>query len=106
MRILSQIEILQELARVSGKPCMFVSCRSCHALPREIVKVAPYLVGEDQVLCDGGAILICDNDEELQTHFLLTVGDDGPTRTNTYNGPARVYALTCGADGELQTENT
>ena len=33
------------------------------------------------------------------------VGDDGPTHTNSYDGPGRVYALLAGPDG-LITENT
>ena len=36
----------------------------------------------------------------------MTVGDDGPTKDNSYTGMARVYAVTISNKGELLTENT
>ena len=73
----------------------------------EILKAAPYLEDlEDrsQILCDCHAYLIFDSEEDMRITYHETVGNDGPTLLNKYDGPARVYALTCGPDGFL-TEN-
>jgi hypothetical protein len=54
----------------------------------------------------GTCIVLFDTEEELLYAYNRTVGDDGPTKLNPYNGPARVYARTCDQDGNLITENT
>jgi hypothetical protein len=38
--------------------------------------------------------------------FWSVVGDDGPTKTNPYNGPVRVFACTYDPDGITMNENT
>ena len=58
------------------------------------------------ILSDQYGFLLFDTKEEMVLHYNLTVGDDGPTKLNKYNGKLGVYALTCNNDGELQTENT
>jgi hypothetical protein len=59
-----------------------------------------------QAIGDGLAFVICDSVEEMYELYGQVVGDDGPTKSNLYNGPHRVYALTIYADGTLGTENT
>lgn len=76
----------------------------------EVLKAAPYLerrMSGDvvQVLADGYGVLVYDSVEEMEVDYWETVGDDGPTKTNPYLGPAKVYALTC-VNGELLNENT
>lgn len=74
----------------------------------ELQKAVPYL-NRDQVfelLLQGSVYLFCDSEEECYRYYEQTVGDDGPTETNPYDGPVRVYALTCDPNGELQAENT
>jgi hypothetical protein len=75
---------------------------------KEFEKAAPYLDGirDCQIFADGCGIILCDSQEEMETIFGQTVGDDGPTETNSYNGIARVYALTCSPAGTLLNENT
>ena len=51
-------------------------------------------------------IIICDDEAEMYRLFNMTVGDDGPTATNLYEGPANVFACTCNAAGEILGENT
>ena len=51
-------------------------------------------------------MLTFDTEKEMEKHYDLTVGDDGPTKYNSYDGECRVYALTCSNTGELLTENT
>jgi hypothetical protein len=74
----------------------------------EVEKAAPYLKGDSmfQVRMNGYGYLFFNTQEELDNHYKQTVGDDGPTDINSYNGPARVYALTCDPAGELMSENT
>lgn len=74
---------------------------------KEILKAAPYLNFHDdgQVIIDGQGYFF-GTQEEVNRRYNLTVGDDGPTATNPYDGPARVYALTCDDAGVLRNENT
>lgn len=114
MKALNQIEAMQELCKATKKFGMYISGNNYDEMSwDEMVKAAPYLGEKDEqggykyfnVLLDDYAILIFDTREEMEYHFNLTVGDDGPTKLNPYNGPARWYALTCN-NGELETENT
>jgi hypothetical protein len=57
-------------------------------------------------MCDGHGIVVFDTQEEMEEAYERTAGDDGPTELNPYDGPCRIYALTIGADGEMQNENT
>lgn len=104
MKLLNQTETLQELCRLSSKPGMFIAWVEDHLV--EVVKAAPYLKDYVQAQFDGSAYMLFKDEREMMRYYRRTVGDDGPTKQNPYDGPARVYALTCGADGELQTENT
>jgi hypothetical protein len=52
-----------------------------------------------QHMCDGEAFLFFDTEAEMRSYYERTVGEDGPTATNPYKGPFRVWAMTCGPDG-------
>lgn len=106
MKVLTTIEAMQALAKALNKYCMFIGFDDDNF--DEINKAAPYLdlYSHGQVFVDGNAILVFDSQQEMKDHYQLTVGDDGPTGANPYDGSARVYALTCGPDGELLSENT
>jgi hypothetical protein len=73
----------------------------------EILKAAPYLsiTHDTQILVDGKCMILTDSEKEMDEIYNSTVGDDGPTKTNPYNGKARVYALTCDNHGQLRNEN-
>lgn len=58
------------------------------------------------LLLDQHAIITFESQEVMQIAYDSTVGDEGPTATNPYEGPLRVYALTCDPLGKLLTENT
>lgn len=75
---------------------------------------APYLKYTEDVndsmggiMSDERGILTFDTEEEMNLYYRRTVGDDGALdrRCNKYDGPVRVYALTCGPEG-LRNENT
>jgi len=105
--------ILTYVCRSSGKWGLYISFDP--SLPtEEIAKAAPYLGEESDldigdrltILGEGQGTLLFDTYAEMRRHFNMTVGDDGPTSTNSYDGEARVYALTCSPTEGLQTENT
>lgn len=109
MKILNHADTLEALAKVTGKPCMYLNLRFWEGAPlEEIVKAAPYLSLHDdcQAILDGCAFIVCDSYEEMQKLYDQTVGDDGPTKSNSYDGPIRIYALTCNAQGQTENENT
>lgn len=111
MKILHGTEMLQEVCRASKKWGMFVNLNcpvnimNCWG---EIEKAAPYLDASKhhQLIGDGYGYLLFDTEEEMIKTYELTVGDDGPTKSNPYDGPARVYALTCSPEGQFLNENT
>jgi len=110
MKKLEISEAMQVVARSLEKPCIllhFPSDWESFDLS-EILEAAPYLNWEEhsQMIADEVGIIVCDSYEEMQRLYKLTVGDDGPTKTNPYNGKARIHALTCNAQGELENENT
>lgn len=106
MKLFHHTAFLEEFCRRTKQYAMYV-CHDCGDTIsyEEIIKAAPYLAEEWQILADGSGYLVFDTEDAMNTYFNLTVGDDGPTKQNTYNGPARVYALTCGPSGTLN-ENT
>jgi hypothetical protein len=113
MKVLDMHEALSALCKATGKPGMFLAFPWNNAVwpfteIGEIIKAAPFLTVEDhlQVLSDGYAFILCDTIAERDDLYEQVVGDDGPTRSNAYSGPARVYALTCDANGEFLNENT
>ena len=109
MKILDDTQIMQLLAKTLKKPCMFIGGWNFEDIDvDEILKAAPYLNLDDhaQILADARGYLIFDSEDEMEKYYDMTVGDDGPTDSNDYNGSARVYALTCSAEGELLNENT
>jgi hypothetical protein len=109
MEILDYYAAAAHLAKLLNKWTIATSLNTYDNVPyEEYAKAAPYLdnVEAYQVIADGCGIIICDSEEECEKLFDLTVGDDGPTKTNPYNGPARVYALTISPNGEFINENT
>lgn len=82
----------------------------------DVTLAAPYLAlgfqggAFDSSICqiqvDGYGILLFETEDEVNRYYDMTVGDDGPTQSNPYNGPVRIYALTCSDRGILMRENT
>jgi hypothetical protein len=109
--ILTVTELMQLVAKTLKKPCIFLSFQFMDEEGGldDMMKAAPYLDWDKhgQHIMDGVAVVICEDYDEQQRLYWMTVGDDGPTKTNKYDGKkARVYALTCNAKGELENENT
>jgi hypothetical protein len=109
--ILTVTELMQLVAKTLKKPCIFLSFQFMDEDGGldDMMKAAPYLQWDahGQHIMDGAAVVVCEDYDEQQRLYWMTVGDDGPTKTNKYDGKkARVYALTCNAKGELENENT
>ena len=106
MTKLTHIEVAQRLAKELAKPILYISFHENDFA--ELLKAAPYLNLDDdcQAISDGMAFIVCEDAEELNRLYNSTVGDDGPTELNPYDGPASVYALTIGPDGQTWNENT
>lgn len=110
MKVLNPGSAAEALARALKKPILYLSFGDVKDFA-EIEKAAPYLrFREDtdymQAISDGFAIIVCDSDAERDRLFDLTVGDDGPTNANNYNGPMRIYAMTIDKTGQTLNENT
>ena len=112
-------QILEILCGNSGKCGMYCSVSLPDGFeegiaPRDLLEAAPWLEtveteqgpGHHVLWFSGEFYIFFDSEEEMYKCFNATVGDDGPTKSNPYEGQIRIYALTCGADGSLQTENT
>jgi len=108
MKALDQIAVLEALCRATRQWGMFINIHVPDAADwEEIWKAAPYLDDHMQILADGCGIFLFDTETEMQEYYDQTVGDDGPTETNGYNGPASVYAITCNNAGQTMcNENT
>lgn len=113
MQKLTVIEAMQLLAKTLKKPCMYISFDITDVSDGfdEVIKAAPYIKIEGdsndaQMVLDGVGIIVFENEQQMDRIFNSTVGDDGPTTLNPYDGPAKVYALTCDANGKLLNENT
>jgi len=108
MKIINDSEtILSSLCKSHEKWGMYISFVDDTDL-QEIFKAAPYLNTEAfmHTCVNGCGYILFDTEEEMMDLYHQTVGDDGPTKLNSYNGPARVYALTCDPQGNLLNENT
>lgn len=106
LNVLSCSDVLQQLCKATGKWGLYIAF-----VPLaegdwwgEVVQAAPYL-RDAAPFFDCGWMLF-DTQAEMQRHFDMTVGDDGPTETNSYSGPTKVYALTCNPQGQFENENT
>lgn len=99
MKLLTGFNLLEAVAAGVGRPVLEVAF-DASTPTEEIYLAAPYLADAEgharflQIMVDGHGYIVCDSEEECERLFGLTVGDDGPTPTNPYNGTARVYAAT------------
>lgn len=110
MKIMNGISVFQMACKLSGKWGMYVCFEGHETMSpdfrKNLIEAAPYLKDQHKIISDERGFLFFDSEEEMNISFNQTVGDDGPTKFNDYNGPVRVYALTCSSSGELLSENT
>ena len=110
---INSYDILSAACKASGKWGMLISfyvpsIEEFDDPYDEVMKAAPYLNFENhcQIIGDGLGYILADTREEIYKLYHQTVGDDGPTDLNPYNGIVKVYALTCSPEGKFLSENT
>lgn len=120
MQILELPEVCRQYCKIKGKPGIWFNIYDKDGLlpweveeeeyefSSELEKAAPWLSVKDygQIMIDGYGFILCQDREEQMNIYWQTVGDDGPTDSNPYKGPVRVYALTINSYGEFEYENT
>jgi len=106
MEAFSIVELMESHAKNINKWCMYIHTKLEDG--EEIYKAAPYLkeLYPDALMIPNKLVLTFDTEKEMDSCFNLTVGDNGPTKHNSYIGNCKVYALTCSNTGELLDENT
>jgi hypothetical protein len=107
MRKLNKHQVISELAKLSNKWIVQVSFDG-NGNPNETIKACPILdlQLDAHILFEGSGLILCDNEPEAYYTFNRIVGDDGPTKLNSYNGPVKVYACVYAPTGFAMTENT
>lgn len=80
----------------------------CFELSEEVPLAAPYLnfLDDGQLLIDGQCLITDESISVIENLFAQTVGDEGPTKWNSYSGNSRVYALIIDKNGDFLTDNT
>jgi hypothetical protein len=124
MNILSRTKLIAQFAKLSNKWIVYLSWGGYYLSDRfdyqELLKAAPYLntdlMQDEQAKeeiesaiiwsTDNNAILTCETEEEAFYYFDRTVGDDGPTKFNNYQGRANIYAEIIDNNGNSITVNT
>lgn len=114
---LNRVEILQHLCIATNKWGLYLLNNTAYNMKDanseqiavESFKAAPYLdINEHPYFgyTDETCYLLFDTEEECYEKYNLTVGDEGPTSTNSYEGPGNVYAMMVSNLGEGMNENT
>lgn len=110
MQALSLTKAFSALCKATGKWGLFIQfhCGDGKDDWKEIYEAAPFLLNDEclQIVADESGFFLFDDETEMERHYDLVVGDDGPTKSNPYNGPMRIYALTCDPSGQTLNENT
>lgn len=106
MKAFTKMDLVEEFAIQANKWCIYISTIEDIDV-KEVNRAIPFLSEEECYnLMDGFLVLTFDTEKLMEFHFDFIVGDDGPTPHNTYDGPVRVYALTCSNKGNFLNENT
>lgn len=107
---LDHVAVIEAAVRSVGAWCLYLSVSSSADDTDDIACAAPYLDSIDGEawfrLSTGEPLYVFGEEADLRRMFEATVGDDGPTATNRYDGPARVYAMLVSPTDGVMTENT
>jgi hypothetical protein len=105
MKIMNSFELFELYLKSAEKYGCLLSGGS-QVEPSELQRAVPLLPYENVLdLCFRNVFVMFDTREEAKAFFDTVVGEDGPTKTNPYNGPANVYACWGGPEGII-SENT
>ena len=110
MSYMGTIEICKLACKTSNKYGLFISFDNevnSHEDWLELQAASGgTLEATGQSILDGLGLKLFESKAEVDEAYNHIVGDDGPTPANPYDGPARIYALTIGPNGEALNENT
>lgn len=109
MKLLLHTETLSALCKATGKWGAYFNIYFPEPYSwNELKKAGLWFDIEkySQALADESGFILFDSEEEMKLIYDQTVGDDGPTKLNNYDGPVRIYMLTCDPTGQLMNENT
>lgn len=122
MRVLvGGVSVAELLARSSGKWVVYLGVPANPFDAGEFPKFAnhvdsavPFLAGNDKTyresfydFCLGDpAFCVFESEQEARVAYASVVGDEGPTKTNDYNGPVSVFAALISPTEGCVTENT
>ena len=118
MECFEKDDMLEKLCKVSKQYGMFIEfdrallmcCkeRSFDDSIKELYRAAPYLEKKEckHIIPSGSGFFLFENEDELNEYYNQTVGYDGPTELNKYDGYFRVYAYAVNPNGEVYKENT
>jgi hypothetical protein len=100
------IELMQRICKAEKLYGIYISWIEDESR-EEVIKAAPYLDMDKNwdVIANCMGVIFFKTKRQCEKHFSMTKGDNR-NKVNTYNGPARVYALTCNDEGILETSNT
>jgi hypothetical protein len=102
-------QLLECACKVHKKWGIFLQLGPCEVDQFDDVELAvPWIHEKGSIshfLAYGWQIILFDTEEETYEHYKVIRGDD-ENHFNTYQGPIKVYALTCTPDGECWNENT
>lgn len=111
MKAFDQTEVLEELCKATGKWGLFISIDIPEGVDiLEVLQACSFLeldndTHEHIIFNEYGYFLFV-TEKEMDKHFKMCVGDDGPTELNKYDGKVSVYALTCSPVVGLLSSNT
>jgi hypothetical protein len=106
------LEAFEQVCKASGKYGLYLSTGVDHdAYPDSgvsEVQRATLLPTDDafELATSGQSIFLFDTMAECLAVYCNVVGDEGPTKTNPYNGPVKVFAYWLSPDGRTGSENT
>lgn len=111
MKALDQTGALEELCRATKKWGLYISIFRPEEVPiPEVAQACSFLDldidAHGQITIDESGYFLFDTEKDMERHFDMCVGDDGPTELNKYSGRISVYALTCDPNGGTLDENT
>lgn len=103
--------VFEQACKATGKWGLMLSAGGFDSIkddPRELKSAAPYLSVDDvAMLWSGDTVFrLYDSETEARADFRQTVGDEGPTATNSYSGKISVFAALASPVVGIVTENT
>ena len=105
-----KVTILEELCKATGKWGLYINIYLPQiSLIHESWKACSFLSNENEVDCqivgDQKGYFLFDCEADMDRHYDMCVGRDGPTELNQYKGEVCVYALTCSPTEGFINEN-